>query len=207
MTAYGLAARETAYGLIYDSLKNGCGKILSCGALVYKGLYIGLCEHTAAGGYRIYFLVILRVFVKSGGVGLDKGSHLVDERACSSGTYTVHALLHIAVFKVYYFGVLTAQLYRHIGDGSGMGECRRYRDDLLHKGDFQVISQSKPAGACYHGTDFAVARAFYCVAYQITKGLAYVGEMSLVIGKKQGLPIVYQSDLDRRGADIYTQSF
>ena len=60
-------------------------------------------------------LVIFRVFVQAGCIGLQKRSHLVDEGTGTAGADTVHTLLHIAALKIDDLGILTAELDGHVG--------------------------------------------------------------------------------------------
>ena len=54
-----MTASETAYRLIYDSLKYRGGQVALRGTVVDKRLYIRLCKHSASCGYRIYNFVLL----------------------------------------------------------------------------------------------------------------------------------------------------
>ena len=95
-------------------------------------------------------MVVSCIGVKARRIRLQQGSHLIDERTCSAGTDTVHALFHIAVFKIDDLGILAAQFDRHIGDwgkglqGSGDG------NDFLNEGHLQVVGQCQTAGAGDH---------------------------------------------------------
>ena len=108
-------AGKTRNGLVDNCLENGSGKILFCCTVVDERLDIGFCEYTAACCDRINRLVMLRVFVESGCIGLQKRSHLVDERTGAAGADTVHTLLHIAAFKIDDLGILTAELDGNVG--------------------------------------------------------------------------------------------
>ena len=87
-----LAAGKSRYCLIDNRLENRSGKVFPCCAFVYERLDIRFCKHAAACGYRIYGFIFSCIFIKTGGIRLKKISHLVDKRARSSGTYSVHAL-------------------------------------------------------------------------------------------------------------------
>jgi len=70
VSADGLSAGQAADGLVHHCLENGGGQIFSGGALVNQGLDIGLGKYAAAGGDGVDGLVIGRVFIEAGGVGL-----------------------------------------------------------------------------------------------------------------------------------------
>ena len=99
-------AGKTRNGLVDNCLENGSGKILFCCTVVDERLDIGFCEYTAACCDRINRLVMLRVFVESGCIGLQKRSHLVDERTGAAGADTL---------KIDDLGILTAELDGNVG--------------------------------------------------------------------------------------------
>ena len=63
IAADGLAAGQTADGLIDYRLENGGSQILSGGAFIDQGLNIRLGKYTAAGGDGVDGLIILGVFI------------------------------------------------------------------------------------------------------------------------------------------------
>ena len=82
---------------------------------------------------------MLRVFVESGCIGLQKRSHLVDERTGAAGADTVHTLLHIAAFKIDDLGILTAELDGNVGlRGIILQGCGN-RYNLLNKWNAQML--------------------------------------------------------------------
>ncbi len=62
-------------------------------------------------------MILFCIFVQTGGIRLEKGSHLVDKRTCTAGTDSVHALFHIAAFKINDFGVFAAQFNGNVRFG------------------------------------------------------------------------------------------
>ena len=108
-------AGKTGNGLVDDCLENRSGKILFCCTVVDERLDIRFCEYTAAGSDRVDGLVMFRVLIQAGCIGLQKRSHLVDERTGTAGADTVHTLFDIAAFKIDDFGILAAELDGNVG--------------------------------------------------------------------------------------------
>ena len=108
MSADGFPAGKAADGLVYDRLENGGGEIFFGRAVIDQRLDIRFCKYTASGGDGVKRLIIPGIFIQAGSVCLEKGRHLVDERAGTSGTDAVHALLNISAFEVNDFSVFSS---------------------------------------------------------------------------------------------------
>ncbi len=190
MSPDGLTAGQAGDGLVDHGLKDGGRQIFLGSALIDQGLYIGLGKHAAAGGDGIQGLVLFGIFVQAGGVRLDQGGHLVDKRACTTGTDAVHALFHVAALKVDDFGVLAAQFDGHIGFGSQFLQGSGYGDNLLGEGDAQVIGQGQSSGAGNHGIQQGVAQLFIGLLQQGGQRFPDIGIVTLIIGKENFVFII-----------------
>ena len=84
--------------------------------------------------------------VEARGVGLQKGGHLVDERAGAAGADAVHALFEPA-FEVDDLGVLAAELDGDVHLRRDALERLRDGDDLLHKRNTERFGKVDRAGA------------------------------------------------------------
>ena len=141
----GLAAGQSADGLVDHGLENRSGQVFLGGTVIDQRLNIGLGKYAAAGRDGIKRMIVLGVLIQTGGVRLQKRSHLVDEGTGTAGADTVHTLLHIAALEVNDFCVLTAKLYRHVGLGSCLLQSRRYSYDFLYEGYAQMVRQGQSA--------------------------------------------------------------
>ena len=194
-TAYRFTACKAGNSLVYHSLKNRCCKICFCRTFVDKRLNIGLCKHTAACGDRIDLFVVFGFAVKSLCVGLQKGSHLVDKRACTSGTDAVHTLLKTAG-KINDFSILAAELNGNISiwhyglQGGGNG------DNLLHKPDAQRFAEIYRAGAGNLYFEQAISDRFFCVFHKLRKGSLRVSLMAAVFSVNYIIIIIKYDQLD-----------
>ena len=184
MTADRLTAGETADRLVDDRLKDRGRQILFCRALIDEGLDVRLGKDTAARGDRVDCLVVFRIFIESGRIGLDQRRHLVDERSGSTGTDTVHALLDVAAFEINDLRILTAQLNRHIGLRCVVGQCGRHTDNLLHKRNVQMLCERQTAGTGDHRCDCHIALRGARIGQKIGQCLPDICKMTLVICKK-----------------------
>ena len=107
-------AGKTTDRLVDDCLENRGRKIFSCGTFIDQRLDVCFGKNTAAGCNWIDRLVIFRIFIQTGGICLDQGSHLVNKRTCTAGTDTVHTLFYITAFKIDDLCILTTKLDRNI---------------------------------------------------------------------------------------------
>ena len=110
MAADRFSAGESADGLVYDGLENGRRKVFLGSPVVDQRLDVGLGKYTAAGCDGIKSLVMLCIFIQAGRVCLQKRRHLVNKRACTTSTDTIHPLLDITAFEIDDLGILAAQL-------------------------------------------------------------------------------------------------
>ena len=79
MTPDGLAAGQSADGLIDHCLKNRGGQVLLGGSFIDQGLDIGFGENTAAGRDRIKGAVSAGIGIEPRRIGLQEACHLIDE--------------------------------------------------------------------------------------------------------------------------------
>ena len=197
----GLAAGQTGDGLLYHRLKDGGGKVGLGGTLVDEGLNVGLGKYAAPGGDGIDFLVVFRLFVQAGGIGLQQCGHLVDESAGAAGADAVHALFQTAL-EIDDFGVLTAQLDGNIGLGCRLLEGRGHRHHLLHEGDAQRLAQIDGARAGNGGQQGAVAQLSLCLLQKGGQRLLGPCAVTHIFSENQLFPLVEQRQLDGGGADV-----
>ena len=153
MAPDGLAAGQTADGLVDYCLEDGGGQVFLGRAFIDQGLDIGFGEHAAAGGDGVERLVVFGILVKTRGVRLEKGSHLVDEGTGTAGAYAVHPLFHIAAFKVDDLGVLAAKLDGHVSLRGVILQGGGYGDYFLNKRNAQMLGQGQSSGTGDHRRD------------------------------------------------------
>ena len=178
-----LSAGKSADGLVDHCLEDRSRQVLFGGALVDQGLDVGLGKNAAAGGNCIKRSIILGVFVEAGGVCLQQGRHLIDERTRSAGTDAVHALLHISVLKVDDLGVFASQLDGYICLGRDLLEGSGDRHDLLHKRHAEVVGQGQTAGSGDDRMDRAVAELLCRFRKKVKQRSADIGVVTAVIRK------------------------
>ena len=90
-------------------------KILFCCTVVDERLDIRFANTPQRASDRVDGLVMFRILIQAGCIGLQKRSHLVDERTGTACTDTVHTLFDIAAFKIDDFGILAAELDGNVG--------------------------------------------------------------------------------------------
>ena len=138
----GVAAGQPADGLFHHGLKDGGGEVFARDALVEQGHHVGLGEHAAAGRDGVQRPVARRQLVEPGGVGVQQGGHLIDERARAARAGLVHAQVH-ALTEIEDFGVFAAEFHRHVGLGGQYGDCPRGGDDFLYEGQAEGFGKAE----------------------------------------------------------------
>src|SRR5574344_1137638 len=113
VSANWLSACKAAECLAHHRLENGSGNIFTAGTLVDERLHVRLGKYTAARGYWVNGRCPAGEFVQAGGIRFKERRHLVNERARTAGTRTVHALLYTAG-EVGDFCILSTKLYDNI---------------------------------------------------------------------------------------------
>ena len=87
--------------------------------------------------------------VKPFRICLEKACHLVDKRACTACTYTVHTLFNITAFKIYNLGIFAAKLDCYVCFGNylfnGIGCC----NNLLYKRNIHCLGKRNAAASAY----------------------------------------------------------
>ena len=83
------------------------------------------------------------VFVQADCVCLKQGCHLVDKRTGTSGADPIHTLLNGTSLKINNLGVFTAKFDCDICLRRQLLQRGRHGNDLLDKGDFEVIGKSQ----------------------------------------------------------------
>ena len=202
MSADRLSAGQAADGLIDHCLENGCRKILLGRAVVDQRLNVRLRKYAAAGRNGIQRLVILCIFVQPRRIGLQQRCHLVDKGAGSSGADAVHPLLHVSVFKIDNLRVLAAKLDRHVRFRSQLLQGRGNGDNLLHKGDAQMVCKGQAAGAGDHGMQGQITQLLPALLKKLGQGFLYICKMPFIIGKKDVVRFIQDGDLYCGGTDV-----
>ena len=202
MTADRLAAGKTGNGLVYNCLENGSGKILLGGAVVDQRLDVSLGKYAAASCDGIKRLVILRIFIQSGGICLKQGSHLINERTGTACADTIHTLFNIAAFEVDDLGILTAKLDGNISLGRNLLKRSGYRNYLLYKRNAKVVGEGKSAGACDHRMKGKLSKFAISFRQKLCQCFLDVGEMTLVICEKQGVVFIKYCNFDSGGTNV-----
>ena len=141
------AAGQSADGLVDHRLEDGRRQVFFGRSVVDQRLDVGLGKHTAACRDGIERVIVFRIFVQSGCVGLQKGRHLVDERACTAGTDAVHTLLHAAAFKIDDLGVLAAKLDGYICLRRIVLQRCGHSDNFLDERHVKVFCQGQAAAS------------------------------------------------------------
>ena len=139
------AAGQSANRLVDDRLKNRSGDVLAPGALVDQRHDVGLGEDAAARGDGVERRVSLCQRVEPRRVRLQERRHLVDEGARPARARLVHAQLH-ALAQTEDFGVLAAELDRHVRLGRDGHQRPRRRHHLLEKRQPQHVGNRQRAG-------------------------------------------------------------
>ena len=185
----GLAAGKAGDGLVHHRLEYGGGQVRLGGPVVYQGLDVRLGKDAAAGGNGVYLLIVGRLGVQPGGVGLEKGGHLVYEGAGAPGADPVHPLLQ-AAGEVDYLGVLSAQLYGHVGLGGGMLQSRGHGHDLLYELYIQGLAQIDGAGAGYPGEQLTFPGYLPGVGEKLRQSLLGMGPVAAVVAEDYAVFII-----------------
>ena len=202
MTADRLAAGKTGNGLVYNCLENGSGKILLGGTVVDQRLDVSLGKYTAASCDGIKRLVILRIFIQSGGICLKQGSHLINERTGTACADTIHTLFNIAALEVDDLGILTAKLDGNISLGRNFLKRSGYRNYLLYKRNAKVVGEGKSAGACDYRMKGKFSKFAISFRQKLCQCFLDVGEMTLVICEKQGVVFIKYCNFDSGGTNV-----
>ena len=183
MTTDWLTTGKTTDGLVYDCLEDRSRQIFAGCTFVDQWLDICFCKYTATGSNRIDCFIIFGIFIQTTGICLDQRSHLINKRAGSAGTDTIHSLLDIATLKINDLGILTTKLNGYISLRSCILQSSRYSDNLLYKRYTEVLGQCQTTGTGHHRTKLDLSEFFICFMKQISKRFAYVRKVALIIGK------------------------
>ena len=183
VAADGLAAGQTADGLVDDGLKDRGGDIFFCGALIEQRLNIGFGENAAAGSDGIDHFVILRQLVKAGGVGLEQKRHLIDKGAGSAGAGAVHPLFRRAA-EIGDLGVFTAEFDHNIGFGYEGFHRFGASDYFLNEIHMKMIRKAQPSGTGNGHFHIDITDAFFGLFQYIFHRGADIGKMPLVTAEK-----------------------
>lgn len=87
-----------------------------------------------------------RQLVQTLGIGFEQTGHLVNKRTRSPSTGSVHALLQIGAHESD-LGIFSPQLDDYIGSGVIFIHRFGFGDDLLDKGEAEIIGNTDPTGA------------------------------------------------------------
>ena len=145
--------------------------------------------------------MLLGHLVQAGGVGIEQGGHLVDERARATGAGAVHALLDAAI-EVDDLRILAAELDGNVGGGDNAFDGRLVGDDLLHEGHAKPIGQQQTARARNGDSRLAIAHCLECLVDDLDDGRANIGMVATVHAEDDFVVRVEHEQLDRRRAYV-----
>ena len=137
------------------------------------------------------------------GICLEKGGHLVDKGAGTSGADTVHPLFQSSG-KVDDLGILTAQLDGYIRLGSGRLQSCRHSHHFLNKVNIHGLAQIDGTGAGNFGFQITLAQGLAGLHQQGFQCSLGVGMMAAVIPKEDLVFFIQDHQLHRGRADINT---
>jgi len=201
VTADRLAAGKTRDRLVDDRLKDRGGEVGFRRALVDEGLNVRLGEYAAARGDGIDLLIVRGLAVKPRGVGLQKSSHLVDERAGAAGADAVHALFQ-PTFEVNDLGVLAAELNGNVYLRRGALQRLRYGHDLLHEGHAERLGKVDRTGTRGAQRERAFTEYLVRLLEQVGQRALRVGKMALILPEDHVFVFVQNNELHRGGAYV-----
>ena len=121
------------------------------------------------------------ILVKSRCVSLKKGSHLVDEGTCATGTDTVHTLLNISVLKIDDLGILATKLNGYIGLRSQFLKRSGNSNNFLDKRYSKMFGKCQTAASGNDGGSVDRAEFVYSTSEQIRERFLDICKMPLII--------------------------
>ena len=179
-----LTTGQTADGLVYHSLENGGSQVFLGSAFINQRLNVCFGKYTTSGCNGIERLVIFGIFVQTRCVSLQKRSHLIDERAGSSGADTVHTLLYIAAFKIDNFCILSSKFNCHICLWGQFFKRSGNCNDFLYKRNFQMIGKGQSSGACNDRCRRNFTQGMASFVQKVRQRILDICKMPFVIRKK-----------------------
>ena len=135
------ALGQIADGLVHHRLEDGLGDVLLGSAVVHQGLDVRFGEHAAAGGDGIDAFRVGRQVVKTFGVRVQKGRHVVDEGAGAPGADAIHPFLRRRT-EIHDLGIFPAQFYHGIRLGNQFFHGCGRRDDFLYERQLQPLGDT-----------------------------------------------------------------
>ena len=189
-------------GLVHHRLIDAGGNILGLGALVNQGLNIALGKHAAAGSDGVRLFRLLRGGIHLVGAHLQKRGHLIDERAGTAGTGSVHPDLH-AVGQKEDLGVLAAQLDDDVRPRSQPAGSHTGGEHLLNKRHAHTVghAHARRTGNCQFGLaagDVLLGHP----AQQLLRLFQNMAEMPFICTVNDVACIVQHHTFDGGGTDI-----
>ena len=205
MAANGSAACQTGNGLRDDGLENGRSDVVPVGAFVQQRLNVGFRKHAAARCDGVNGGVFLGHFVQAAGIGVQKGGHLIDERACTAGTLTVHALFD-GLIEINDLRVLAAKFDGNVGfRNEGLNRGFR-RDDFLNEFDAKPLGQQQAARARNGNGHRSIAEFLGGLFKNLGDRGAHVGVVTLVNGIQNRVVLIQDRKFDRGRTDVDADS-
>ena len=194
-------AGQTADGLVDDRLEDRRRQVLHGRAFVDQRLNIGLREHAAARRDRIDQFIILGSFIQTTRIGVEEDRHLVDERTCTAGTGTVHALLD-GLSVEGDLRVLTAQLDGDIRLGDQRLDSLAARDDLLLEVHIHQVGERQTAAAGDDRAQRKIPHLLFHLDDEFLDFVKYVGHVPLVLAVDDLIFVVQYDQLDCGRTDV-----
>ncbi len=146
------------------------------------------------------------IFIESGGICLQKRSHLINEGSGSAGAGAVHALFYIAVFKINDLGIFAAQLNGNVGQRRNGFNGRGLCNDLLNEGNLQIVGQRQSAGAGDDRVNPYIAELLMNFLQNRVQSFTNLSVVAAIITEQKIPFMVEQGGLDGGGSDINSES-
>ena len=197
--------REVADGLIDDRLKNGECNVRLLRTVVHERLNIRLGEHAAARGNRVDTLALFCERIESDGVRREQGCHMVNERAGTACTDTVHALLG-CITEIRDLGVLSAKLDRRRCLRNKTTHRRGTGDNLLYERKSDALGNAHARRPRECKREFCLTDHLFQLLQILLQRLADLRKMPCIILVEDLMLLPENDQLDRRRTDVHTDT-
>ena len=188
---------QASNALSGDSLQDRSSQIFVAGSLVNEGLKVGLGKNTTARGDRMDGLGPGCEVIEAGSVGVQQGSHLVDEGTGATSTRTIHALFGDRL-EVGDLGILTTEFEKHVGVGIPTLDGGRLSHDLLNESKAQCLCGSQSRRSGNGRAHLCAGKSIGGVAEQRGHSAGDIGVVASVVLEKDVLVGIEDDGLDRR---------
>ena len=146
-------------GLDGHRMEYGGRYVLAVDILGYQILNVRLAEHAAAGSYGIHLRGTQRKLVQLPDADTQDDGHLVNKRAGTPRTVSVHAQIRrFALVEEHDFGILAADVYHGTDAGIVFADGFGGSHDFLDKGEFLLFRNAHAHGTRYLDTSIDIAK-------------------------------------------------